>query len=225
MRTIVSGSLAALVFSAAALLAVRGDAQTLPWPTNSPANSAAPAPWPTNPPRAGEPAPAATPAPIMTPPMGAAPMTPIPPQAGVGPGGGGGTPPCMDEFTKLQTETDKRAKAAKAGGQRKAKREEMCKLLRAFEGALNKWVKYVKNNSSKCGIPSQVYDQLSKGHDNIAKTAKQVCEGGVLGGGTGKPKTPTLSDALGTTRIPTAETSRNAVTGTFNTLTGTPFGR
>jgi hypothetical protein len=129
----------------------------------------------------------------------------------------------MDEFTKLQTETDKRAKAAKAAGARKAKREEMCKLLQAFEGAIGKWAKYVKDNSSKCGIPSQVEEQLSKGHDNIAKTAKQVCEGGVLGA-PGK-RAPTLSDALGTTRIPTAETSRNAGTGTFNTLTGTPLGQ
>lgn len=130
----------------------------------------------------------------------------------------------MDEFTKLQTETDKRAKAAKAGGERKAKREEMCKLLQAFEGAIGKWVKYVKDNSSKCGIPSQVQEQLSKGHDNIVKTAKQVCEGGGLGSASKRPP-PTLSDALGTTNIPTAETSRNAATGTFNTLTGTPLGQ
>lgn len=225
MRTIVSGSLAALAFSAAALLAVRCDAQTLPWPTDSPANSAATAPWPANPPHAGGPATAAAPAPTVTPPMGAAPMTPVPPQAGVGPSDGGGTPPCMEEFTKLQSETDKRAKAAKAGGERKVKREEMCKLLQAFEGALGKWVKFVKANSSTCGIPSQVSDQLNKGHDNISKTAKQVCEGGALGGGPGKPPTPTLSDALGTTNIPTADTSRKAATGTFNTLTGTPLGR
>jgi hypothetical protein len=130
----------------------------------------------------------------------------------------------MDEFTKLQAETDKRAKAAREGGARKAKREDMCKLMQSFEGALGKWAKYVKDNSSKCGIPSQIYEQLSKGHDNIAKTAKQVCEGGVVGGA-GKPPTPTLSDALGTTQIPTADTSRKAATGTFNTLTGTPLGR
>jgi hypothetical protein len=130
----------------------------------------------------------------------------------------------MDEFTRLQAETDKRAKAAKAAGERKVKREEMCKLLQAFEGAIGKWAKYVKDNSSKCGIPSEVSDQLSKGHENIAKTAKQVCDSGALGAAAKRPP-PTLSDALGTTRIPTAETSRNAVTGTFNTLTGTPLGQ
>ena len=83
--------------------------------------------------------------------MGAGPMTPVPPQGQAG----GNASPCMEEFTKLQSETDKRAKAAKAGGQRKAQREEMCKLLQAFEGAIGKWAKYVKDNSSSCGIPRE----------------------------------------------------------------------
>jgi hypothetical protein len=132
----------------------------------------------------------------------------------------------MDEFGKLQAETDKRAKAAKAGGQRKAQREEMCKLLQAFEGAIGKWAKYVKDNSSTCGIPEKIVEQLKGGHANIAKSAKQVCEGGALGGGPAKAATPTLSDALGTTRMPASDTTRpSAVTGTLNTLTGTPLGR
>lgn len=220
MRTIVSGSVAALTFTAAALLAVQCEAQVLPWPTDPPATSSGTSPWPSSPPRAG--GPAAAPAPVMAP-MGAGPMTPVPPQAGPGPGGGDGGP-CMDEFAKLQTETDKRAKAAREGGARKAPREEMCKLMQSFEGALGKWAKYVKDNSSKCGIPPKIYEQLSKGHDNIAKSAKQVCDAGI-GGAPGKPATPTLSDALGTTQIPTASTSRKAATGTFNTLTGTPLGQ
>lgn len=219
MRTIVSGSVAALTFTAAALLAAHCEAQTLPWPTDRPAASSGTSPWPSGPPQAG--GSAAAPAPAMAP-MGAGPMTPVPPQAGPGPGGDGG--PCMDEFTKLQTETDKRAKAAREGSARKAAREEMCKLMQSFEGALGKWAKYVKDNSSKCGIPPKIYEQLSKGHDNIAKSAKQVCDAGI-GGAPGKPATPTLSDALGTTQIPTASTSRKAATGTFNTLTGTPLGQ
>lgn len=220
MRTIVSGSVAALTFTVAALLAAHCEAQTLPWPTDPPAASSGTAPWPTSQPRAG--APAAAPAPAMAPSMGAGPMTPVPPQAGPGPGGGDGGP-CMDEFTKLQNETDKRAKAAREGGTRKAPREEMCKLMQSFEGALGKWAKYVKDNSSKCGIPPKIYEQLSKGHENIAKSAKQVCDAGI--GAPGKPATPTLSDALGTTQIPTANTSKKAATGTFNTLTGTPLGQ
>jgi hypothetical protein len=224
MRKIASSSLAAVALSAAALLPLRCEAQTLPWPTDPPASGGATAPWPANPPRAGAPAPAAAaaPAPMMAAPMGAGPMTPVPPQDP----GGGNTPPCMDEFTKLQGETDKRAKAAKAASARKAQREEMCKILQSFEGAIGKWAKYVKDNASSCGIPEKIIEQLKTGHDNISKSAKQVCDGGGLGGAPAKAPAPTLSDALGTTRTPMADTSRpSAATGTLNTLTGTPLGR
>ena len=112
-------------------------------------------------------------APITPAPM---PMTPIPPQ-----GQAFGASPCMEEFTKLHAETDKRAKAAKDAGQRKAQREEMCKLLRSFEGAIGKWAKYAKDNATSCGIPAKIIDQLKAGHTNIETTAKKVCEGGALG--------------------------------------------
>jgi hypothetical protein len=132
----------------------------------------------------------------------------------------------MDEFTKLQGETDKRAKAAKAAGARKAQREEMCTILKSFEGAIGKWAKYVKDNASSCGIPEKIIEQLKTGHDNIAKSAKQVCDGGGLGAAPAKAPAPTLSEALGTTRMPMADTNRpSAATGTLNTLTGTPLGR
>lgn len=211
MRKNKSRSLAAVICSAAVLVAWRCEAQTLPWPTEQPQTGATAA-WPSSPPSG---APSMAPAPTAS-----GPMTPVPPQAG---GAGGGAPPCMEEFTKLQAETGKRAKATKAASQRKAPREEMCKILQAFESAIGKWAKYVKDNASSCGIPSNVVDQLKTGHTNIANNAKQVCEGGAVGGA---PKPPTLSDALGTTYMPTPETNRpKSVTGTLNTLSGTPLGR
>lgn len=220
MRKLVSSSLAAIAFTAVALLAGRGEAQTLPWPTDAPPTGATA--WPTNPPQAGGPAPAPmSAAPMSAGPAAAGPMTPIPPQ---GQAGGGG-PPCLEEFSKLQAETDKRAKAAKDAGQRKVAREELCKLLQSFEGAIGKWAKYAKDNSSSCGIPPNIVDQLKAGHTNIVTTTKKVCDGGGPVAGQ-KPPTPTLSDALGTTRLPTTDTTRpSARTGTLNTLTGTPLGR
>jgi hypothetical protein len=130
----------------------------------------------------------------------------------------------MEEFTKHQAETDKRAKTARDAGKRKAPREEMCKHLQAFESAIGKWAKYVKDNASSCGIPEKITDQIKAGHANIAKTAKQVCDAGIGGGG--QAPTPTLSDALGTSRMPSLETTRPSTsTGTLNTLTGSPLGR
>jgi hypothetical protein len=132
----------------------------------------------------------------------------------------------MDEFTKLQSETEKRAKAAKAAGQRKVAREEMCKFVQAFATAIGKWAKYTEDNASKCGIPGKIIEQLKAGHANIAKSSQQVCSGEGLAGGPAKPPTPTLSDALGTTAMPTTESAKPKLsTGTLDTLTGTPIGR
>lgn len=210
-----SRSLAVVVCCAAVAVAWRCDAQTLQWPTDS-GQSGSNAPWPA---QGGGGAPMMAPA---APPMGPGPMTPVPSQAGP-PGAPPGGEACMTEFTKLQAETDQRAKATKAASQRKVPREELCKLLQAFEGAIGKWAKYVKDNAAKCGIPPNLVEQLKSGHANIANSAKQVCDTGGLGGG---PKAPTLSDALGTAYMPTPEPNRpKAVTGTLNTLTGTPLGQ
>lgn len=234
-----SRPLAALVFCAATLFAVRGEAQNLPWPNAAkqdapaapwpstaparkaptPANAAA-APWPSAAPGGRAPTPAAaSPAPMMSMP-GSAPMTPVP-QAGAP---GGGNPPCMAEFSKLQAATDKYGKAAKDASKRKVSREEMCKRLKSFAGAIGKWAKYTADNAASCGIPSKVVDQLKAGAANIAKSRNQVCAAGVAG--PARAPTPTLSDALGTTVMPTTESARPSIaTGTLDTLTGVPIGR
>lgn len=216
-----SRPLAALVFCTAALFAVHGKAQTLPWPDAAKQNAPA-APWPSTAPGGSAPTPAAaSPAPMMSTPD-AAPMTPIP-QAG-GPRGGDGGAPCMTEFSKLQTETDKYGKAAKDASKRKVAREEMCKHLKSFAGAIGKWAKYAANNASSCGIPSKIVKQLEAGAANIAKSRDQVCADGMAG--PGRAPTPTLSDALGTTVMPTTESARPSIaTGTLDTLTGVPIGR
>jgi hypothetical protein len=46
-------------------------------------------------------------------------------------GVGGVTPLCMAEFAELRDDVQKRGLAAKAAGQRKASREEMCKHITA----------------------------------------------------------------------------------------------
>jgi hypothetical protein len=216
--------LAAMVFCTAALLAVRGEAETLPWPGET-SRQNAPTAWPTPPAgRASTPA-AASPAPMMSTP-GAGPMTPIPGASGPGGGGAGaGGAPCMAEFTRLQAETDKHAKAAKEASKRKVSREQMCTQLKSFAAAIGKWAKYTADHAASCGIPSKIVSQLKAGAANIAKSKEQVCAGGMAG--PGRPAAPTLSDALGQTAMPTAEpTSRPSVaTGTLDTLTGVPIGR
>lgn len=215
-----SRPLAALVFCTAALFAVRGEAQNLPWP-DAPKQQNAPA-WPTAPSGASPSPAAASPPPMMTMP-GAAPMTPAPRAGGLG--GGAGGAPCMAEFTKLQAETDKHGKATKDASKRKAPREEMCKRLTSFASAIGKWAKYTSDHAASCGIPSKIVSQLKAGAENIAKSKEQVCAGG--GPGPGQAAAPTLSDALGQTAMPTpeAKTRPSIATGTLDTLTGVPIGR
>ena len=110
-------------------------------------------------------------------------------------------PPCMAEFAKLREDVQKRALAAKAAGQRKASREEMCKHITVYSAAELKWVKYTEANVKTCGIPAEVLQQLKQTHTNTEQTKEKICAPGP----TAAP--PSLSDALGTSRLPTPDTS------------------
>jgi hypothetical protein len=196
-----------LVIAAIMLPACQAAAQTLPWPSDSPRAGTA-APWP------GERAPSASPmpAPAMSPMM-------APPQASPF-GGGGGAPPCMAEFARLRDDVQKRGLAAKAAGQRKVSREEMCKHITAYSAAELKWVKYTEGNITSCGIPAEVAQQLKQVHSNTEQTKEKICTAGP--GPTAAP--PSLSDALGTSRLPTPETTKSG-NGTLDTLTGSALAR
>jgi hypothetical protein len=147
---------------------------------------------------------------------------PRPPVGGGGMmgGGGGGAPPCMAEFIKLREEVEKKGVAAKAAGQKHVGREEMCKLITAYAATEAKWVKFTEGSVQTCGIPPQVANQLKQVHSNTEQTREKVCAAGgpVPGGGP-----PSLSDALGTTKLATPETAKG--NGTFDTLTGSAIGK
>lgn len=177
-------------------------AQTLPW-SSTPQQQAAPTPGPSG-------VPAATP--VRAPSMSAMGT----PQAT--PSGGGGMPPCMAEFAKLRDDVQKRGLAAKAASARKATREEMCKHITSYSAAEVKWVKFVETNVTKCGIPTQVVSQLKEVHGHTEQTKEKICAAGP----TAAP--PSLADALGTTKLPTPETTRNG-SGTLDTLTGNAIQR
>lgn len=192
-----------LIAAVAGLPAGYAVGQTLPWPTDSP-RPAATAPWP------GAPAAAPMPAPGMSP-VG------VPPQAS--PFGGGGMPPCMAEFAKLRDEVQKKGLAAKAAGQRKVPREEMCKHITAYSTAELKWVKYTETNVTTCGIPAEVVQQLKQVHTNTEQTREKICAPAAAAA------PPSLSDALGTTRLPTPQTTSKTGSGTLDTLTGSVIQR
>jgi len=103
-----------------------------------------------------------------------------PPQAS--PSGGGGVPPCMAEFAKLREDVQKKGLAAKAAGERKVSREEMCKHITAFNVAELKWVKFTESNVSSCGISAQVVQQIKQVHDRTEQTREKICAVGPAAG-------------------------------------------
>jgi hypothetical protein len=189
-----------LILAFAVLPVCHASAQPLPWPTDSPKPGAAP--WPA----AG--APAAVPG--MAPAMSPAPM----PGFGAPPAPDGEVSQCVAEFTKLKVEVEKRGKVAKAASERKVTREEMCKLITAYSAVEVKWVKFTEDNEAKCGIPPNVVQQLKIVRTGTEQTREKICAPQV-----GVTAAPSLSDALGTTRLPTPQTTRTG-SGTLDTLTG-----
>lgn len=197
------------------LAAHQAAAQTLPWPTDSP-RAGAPAPWPGDRALPASPMPAS---PMPASPMSAPTMTPmaVPPQASPF-GSAGGTPPCIAEFAKLRDDVQKRGLAAKAAGQRKVSREEMCKHITAYSVAELKWVKYTETNVQTCGIPAEVVQQLKQVHSNTEQTKEKICAPAPAAAA------PSLSDALGTWRLPAPDTKKSAG-GSLDTLTGSALAR
>ena len=84
-------------------------------------------------------------------------------------------PPCVQEFTPLKQEAEKRANALKAAMQKKVPREEACNLVKRFSEAEAKVVKYVTTNARQCGIPPEAVAQMKGNHDRTAKAQTQVC--------------------------------------------------
>ena len=189
-----------LILAATGLSVTLADAQTLPWPT-APGGGAAP------PPMTALPSPAtAAPAPMMASPQ------PPPGQAL--------QQQCLEQFTALRETTEKLGGNAKAASERKVSREEMCKLVEAYTAAEAKWVKFTTDNATKCGVPPQIVKQLREAHSHTLVARKNVCATGPAGG----PAAPTLSDALGTGRLPVPDGSRSG-SGTLDTLTGNAIAR
>jgi len=148
---------------------------------------------------------------------GAAPMGP--PQAG------GPSEACMKGFVPLRENAEKRGKMIKAASERHAQPEEACKLIGEYSQAEVKMIEYVKLNSTKCGIPPQISDQLKKGHTGTEAMLKKICAA-AQGAQRGAPG-PSLSEVLGSSAtLPesTGAAKKNGGT-TFDTLNGNVLAR
>jgi hypothetical protein len=167
--------------------------------SNLPANSNVP-PMPTTLPQANVP-----------------PMSTVPPQRQQA-----DKPPCFDEFIALREEAQTRAAAVQNAQKKKITAPEACQLLTRFTDAEGKFVKFALKNVQTCGIPEQAIQQMKASHDSSTALRKRVCDAAAAQ--QQRPAGPSLSDALGTTRVPDTSSARKG-TGTFDTLSGSSLAR
>ena len=121
----------------------------------------------------------------------------------------------MKNFMPLREEAEKRGKLIKAASERHAPPDEACKLIESFGQAETKMIKYVEANSTKCGIPPQIPEQLKKGHLNTETMQKKVCTMAQQ-----RPAGPSLSEALGSSAALPEATPKKKGGSAFDTLTG-----
>jgi hypothetical protein len=134
-----------------------------------------------------------------------------------------GQVPCVNEFLPLRKTAEERGIAIKTLMEKKAPRPEVCQAFKNFAVAEEKVVKFVETNNVWCGIPPDAVKKMKANHARTLQARNQICNAAALPGG-GAPRPPSLSDALGTSRVPDASNTQTG-RGTFDTLTGNPLTR
>ncbi len=133
--------------------------------------------------------------------------------------------PCANEIMPLREAIQKQGLTVKAAIDRKAPPAELCTQLKSMTTVEEKFVKYLTDNQTWCGVPPDAIQQVTASHEHTTKIRNQVCKVAASGGGPqgpAIPRGPGLSDALGTSRAPTPGNAKTGH-GTFDTLTGNPF--
>jgi hypothetical protein len=142
---------------------------------------------------------------------------PPPPQAA------GPSDACMKNFVPLREEAEKRGKLIKAASERHAQPDEACKLIESFSKAEIKMIEYVKLNSTKCGIPPHISEQMKKGHAGTEAMLKKVCTAAQAQ--QRGPAGPSLSEVLGSSAALPEATATKKGGSTFDTLNGNVLAR
>src|SRR6185437_563490 len=114
-------------------------------------------------------------------------------QAQFGPAAPQQEPPCIKDYGKLRDDTEKKAMAIRAAGERKASPKEACQLFSAFVAAQSKMLKFATDNATWCGIPNQVMVNLKEGIAKTSEVRTKVCQ---VAAAPPRPAGPSLNDAL-----------------------------
>jgi hypothetical protein len=134
-------------------------------------------------------------------------------------GGGAQAQACQNGFIPLRDDAEKKGKLIKAASDRHAPPDESCKINGSYSAAEVKMIKYIEANSAKCGIPSQVGEQLKAGHKGTEALVKKVCSVAEQIKTRG-PAGPSLSEVLGSANAAPEATASRKGGSTFDTLNG-----
>jgi hypothetical protein len=130
---------------------------------------------------------------------------------------------CMAEIQPLLTDTEQKGRAIQAAAKTK-KQPVVCQAFRNLATAEGKLIKYFEDHGTECGVPPDALKARKANYAKIVEVRTKVCDTAAAPA----PRAPSLSDALGTSRLPTvssdspSQTRRNS---TFDTLTGNPLNR
>jgi hypothetical protein len=137
--------------------------------------------------------------------------------------GGGGAPPCFEETAPMRDDFQKKGMALKAViDSKKNDRKELCNAFRGLVTSEAKYVKFVRENAQRCSIPDNLIKDMRDNHGKHTTITNRVCNAAA---GPSAPPPPSLSDALGTSRIPDSSNVKTGKGGTFDTLGGSAITR
>jgi hypothetical protein len=130
------------------------------------------------------------------------------------------SPAQCNAFIPLRDEAQKKALAVRVAVEHKSERKEICELVTRYYAAESMVVKFLEDNKTWCGIPQEAIQAAKGNHEHTGKFRTAACAEAPAG----KPKVPTLSDAINT---PSVDTGANTKTGrgTLDSLNGNPLAR
>ncbi len=151
------------------------------------------------------------------PPPGSSGIITAPAPGGLPLRGMGQPPPAQcEQFAKLRDGAQDKAKAIQAAS-KTHDRQSMCTAFTRFTAAEALVLKFLEDNKTACGIPTEAISVARTNHAKTVKIRDEICS-------QPKPKVPTLSDVIGTPSLDTAKNTRTGP-GTFDTLTGNPLAK
>lgn len=129
----------------------------------------------------------------------------------------------MGDIQPLLAEAEAKGKAIKAAAATK-KQPVVCQAFKNLATAEGKLIKYFEDYGTECGVPPDAMKARKGNYAKIIEIRTKVCDTAAAPG----PRAPSLSDALGTSRVPSVSTDTPAAGrrgSTFDTLTGNPLSR